>query len=73
MTGRSVPPQAPAVTRDHSDPRSGTRAEPGESALRRPSSAYLRSPVFWAMVISAPILWGLAILLTARIFHAAIS
>jgi hypothetical protein len=72
MTGRSVPPQAPAVTRD-SDRRPGTRAEPGESAVRRPSSAYLRSPVFWAMVISAPILWGLAILLTARIFHAAIS
>jgi len=70
MMGRSVPPQTPAVARDRSAGRRGTR-NPGQSVVRRPP--YLRSPVFWALMISAPILWGLAILLVARIFHAAIS
>jgi hypothetical protein len=46
---------------------------PGESVDRRRSSEYLHSPVFWAMMISAPILWALAIIVIARIFHAALS
>jgi hypothetical protein len=45
---------------------------PGDVA-REPSSTYLRSPIFWAMMISAPILWALAILVVARVFHAALS
>jgi hypothetical protein len=69
MMSRGDSPQAPAVTPG----RRGPRAAPGESVARRRPSSYLRSPIFWAMMISAPILWALAILVIARIFHAALS
>jgi len=36
-------------------------------------NGYRHSPIFWAMMISAPIVWALAILVIARIFHAALS
>jgi len=72
MTGRHVPPRAPAAPPDRPAVGRDPGPVPGD-VVREPASTYLRSPIFWAMMISAPILWALAILVVARIFHAALS
>jgi hypothetical protein len=43
---------------------------PAAVAARPRSEAYRRSPIFWGMMISAPIVWALAFFVVARIFHA---
>jgi hypothetical protein len=73
MTSGKASPQAPVVTPGRSAGRRPRRAARGEIVTTLRSPGYLRSPIFWAMMISAPILWALAILVAARIFHAALS
>lgn len=53
--GRSTGPRVP-------------RMSPGKSVARR-RSVHLHSAIFWAMMISAPIVWAFAIYLCALIFH----
>jgi hypothetical protein len=72
MMGGEGHPQARAVAFDPPE-RSGPRAAAGARVIRRRTSEYLRSPIFWAMMISAPIVWALALFVIARIFHAALS
>jgi hypothetical protein len=50
----------------------GGRGEAPVAAVtgKQRAEAYRRSPIFWGMVISAPIVWALAFFVVARIFHA---